>query len=92
MTNVCTIVKGSGTLNVRPPHACVRRGSGIVVDIERYKIYYFREISNLGHFGGGRIPMWVMDLKLFQCGSVWLYQTPALSNHSNLALSQTTAT
>eukprot|EP01047_Picozoa_sp_COSAG01_P009865 COSAG01_NODE_411_length_17360_cov_11.401852_18_plen_607_part_00 len=41
MTNVCTIVKGSGTLNVRPPHACVRRGSGIVVDIERYKIYYF---------------------------------------------------
>ena len=41
VTNVCTIVKGSGTLNVRPPHACVRRGSGIVVDIERYKIYYF---------------------------------------------------
>ena len=53
---------------------------------------YFREISDLGHFGGGHIPMWVMDLKLFQCGSVWLYQTPALSNHSNLALSQTTAT
>ena len=41
VTNVCTIVKGSGTLNVRPPHACVRRGSGIVVDIECYKIYYF---------------------------------------------------
>ena len=55
-------------------------------------MFFFWEISNLGHFGGGRIPMWVMDLKLFQCGSVWLYQTPALSNHSNLALSQTTAT
>ena len=60
--------------------------------VDGWRLFFLREISNLGHFGGGRIPMWVMDLKLFQCGSVWLYQTPALSNHSNLALSQTTAT
>jgi hypothetical protein len=55
VTNVCTIVEGSGTLNVRPPHACVRRGSGIVVDIERYKIYYFTTKS-MTVFWRGRQP------------------------------------
>eukprot|EP01047_Picozoa_sp_COSAG01_P025330 COSAG01_NODE_1595_length_9784_cov_66.399380_5_plen_27_part_01 len=27
--------------------------------------------------------MWVMDPKLFQFGSVFIYQTPTLSNYSN---------
>eukprot|EP01047_Picozoa_sp_COSAG01_P097419 COSAG01_NODE_27754_length_677_cov_5.461938_1_plen_64_part_10 len=43
-----------------------------------------REISDLGHFGGGHIPMWVMDPKIFRFGSVLIYQTPTLSNHSDL--------
>ena len=36
--------------------------------------------------------MWVMDPKIFRFGSVLIYQTPTLSNYSDLAPSQTTAT
>jgi hypothetical protein len=54
--------------------------------------FIYREISDLGHFGGGHIPCWVMDPKLFRFGSIVIYQTPTLSNHSDLAPSQTTAT
>jgi hypothetical protein len=53
---------------------------------------YIREISDLGHFGGGSYSILAVESQNIP---IWVdsdIQTPSLANYSDLAPSQTTAT